>query len=188
MSSTSTPQVDRDEPTTRAQGWVPSLRTSEAALDVLTQEDEAPTTPPNGGELESAATPSAGRELHPGVLAALRQRGREQLRAVFIPKHEWIGRVEAVADDHFEALLASRARPGEEERTEIWLDEISPKDLDSVRVGAVFYWVVGYRDESWGQRRAVSSIRFRHVLPLSDDESDEAREAGVAMRSRANAD
>lgn len=97
-------------------------------------------------------------------------------RPRFVLKQEWIGRVEDVGDEYFKATLSSRSAPGELDQAEIELDELSPTDLGRLRPGAVFYWVVGYRDEPYGQRIGVSTIIFRHMVAPNDEQVAEAHQ------------
>lgn len=97
-------------------------------------------------------------------------------RPRFVLKHEWIGRVEDVGTEFFKATLSSRSAPGELDQAEIELDELSPTDLDRLLPGAVFYWVVGYRDEPHGQRIGVSTIIFRHMVAPNEEQVVEAHE------------
>jgi hypothetical protein len=84
-------------------------------------------------------------------------------RPIFVLKQEWIGRVDAVSDDAFAATLVTRSSPDDIEHAEIEIDEVAPRDRVHLRPGAVFYWVIGYRDEPYGQRLGVSSIIFRKM-------------------------
>jgi hypothetical protein len=90
--------------------------------------------------------------------------------ARFIARMEWQGLIESVAEDHFVATLTTREKPEDRERAEIWLEEVSPRDRDRVRPGALFYWVIGHREEPHGQRFNESVLRFRRTWPLSDEE------------------
>jgi hypothetical protein len=138
-----------------------------------------PTSPAKTGEILSVVDPM--RPLSPGVLAARRRTSDRNGEATFRLRQEWVGRVEEVSDEFFRAVLMTRDRPGEQEEAEIWLDEVSPVDLDLVRPGAIFYWVIGYRDEAYGQRRSVSSFRFRRLLPLNDEDQRRAHESAEAL-------
>jgi hypothetical protein len=92
----------------------------------------------------------------------LRDWPREK-RAQFVPKQEWIGRVDEVRAEDFTATLVTRAAPDEIEYAEIDLDEVTPADRVQLRPGSVFYWVIGYRDEPYGQRIGISTIIFRKM-------------------------
>jgi hypothetical protein len=123
---------------------------------------------------ESSVT-RASRIRDPEVLAQLR--GRKPLpRAALVPKQQWIGRVEEIHDDYFLASLrdAHGDEGPEEELAEIWLEQLSRSDLECVQPGAIFYWVIGYRDEPHGQRLGTSIFHFRRRLPLTEEERQTA--------------
>jgi hypothetical protein len=109
------------------------------------------------------------------VLAQLRGETRRP-GAALVPKQQWIGRVEEVHDDYFLASLrdARGVEEPEEELAEIWLEQLSRSDLEYVQPGAIFYWVIGYRDEPHGQRIGSSLFHFRRRLPLTDEERETA--------------
>jgi len=117
------------------------------------------------------------------ALAGVRAHDPSEDRARFIPRMEWQGLIESVAEDHFVATLTTREKPEDRERAEIWFDEVSPRDRDCVRPGALFYWVIGHREEPHGQRINQSVFRFRRTWPLSDEERRTA-DARAAQRFR----
>lgn len=141
----------------------------------------------------TASTSTAGEQPSTSDVRAAPIRDPEvlrKLRDVAIPKtarvrtrQEWIGRVETVGDETFQATLRDAMGRGEpvEEEAELWLEQVSPADLSRVRPGAIFYWTIGYRDEPHGQRLSVSSLHFRRRLPLSDEERSAASEAAADM-------
>jgi hypothetical protein len=79
---------------------------------------------------------------------------------VFFPRHEWLGRVEEVNEFTFLASLVERADPEAEVAGELLLEQVSPSERDRVYPGALFSWVVGYRDEPGGQRMGASILSF----------------------------
>lgn len=101
-------------------------------------------------------------------------------RPRFILKQEWVGRVDEVREDTFVATLATRAAPGEYEYAEIEIEEVAPTELDHLRPGAVFYWVVGYRDEPHGQRLGVSSILFRKMAEPTGEQLQRAQDEAAS--------
>lgn len=130
---------------------------------------DATLTPPQ----TSASTPDARSQALRQAQDRIRAWTRE--RSVFRAKKEWVCRVESVDDGFFRAQLTSRESPGDLEEAEIDIEEISPRDLPYLKPGAIFYWVIGYRDEAnGGQRRGVSSLHFRRGLPLSNEDYSRA--------------
>jgi hypothetical protein len=95
-------------------------------------------------------------------------------RPTFSLRQEWIGRVAEVLDDTFMATLVTRAAPEHVDHAEIEIEEVAPVDRERLRPGAVFYWVMGYRDEAYGQRVGVSSIIFRNMVAPTSTQLDHA--------------
>ena len=85
---------------------------------------------------------------------------------------EWEGRVVAVYDDEFVALLvdvtaaeASSQSEGdiEDEEAVIPISEVDEHDLKHLREGGIFRWVIGYGYLPGGRRRRISDIVFRDL-------------------------
>jgi hypothetical protein len=113
-------------------------------------------------------------ELSDVLYRSYRRDWQHERRPRFTLKQEWIGRVDEVFEDYFLATLVTRATPDETEHAEIELDEVTPSDRPYMRRGAVFYWVIGYRDEPYGQRVGVSSIIVRKMAEPTPDQLDAA--------------
>jgi hypothetical protein len=107
---------------------------------------------------------------------AARHRWRESWRSRRRPRfqllQEWIGRVDSVDETTFRATLTTRAEPDESDFAEIEIEEVSLDERHLLTPGKVFYWVIGYRDEAYGQRFGVSLIHFRKLVGLSDRERE----------------
>ncbi|MDE2686452.1 MAG: hypothetical protein OXI16_02990 [Chloroflexota bacterium] len=89
---------------------------------------------------------------------------------------EWEGRVVAVDDDNFVALLidvtaaevSSHSGSGiEDEEAVIPLSEIDEADRERLREGSIFRWVIGYAHTLGGRRRRISDIVFRDLPAIS---------------------
>lgn len=107
-----------------------------------------------------------------------------QRRPRFQLLEEWIGRVEEVRQTEFRAVLVTRAEPDDRDYADIEIEEVSPNERHLVRPGAIFYWVIGYRDEAYGQRLGVSLIHFRKLVSLSkhlEDRADEQADRWAEM-------
>lgn len=74
----------------------------------------------------------------------------------------WEGAVTDIFDSYFVCRVLSDDSDQEEE-AEIPIDDVSPVDLPLLRVGAYFYWSIGYGQSSSGQRTRQSILRFRRV-------------------------
>jgi hypothetical protein len=77
---------------------------------------------------------------------------------------QWEGTVVEIRKDGFEALLRDlTAQERADERASFSFDEVSSDDQHLVALGAVFYWFIGYEITISGQRKLVSTVRFRRL-------------------------
>ncbi|PYS47784.1 MAG: hypothetical protein DMG13_26990 [Acidobacteria bacterium] len=77
---------------------------------------------------------------------------------------QWEGTVVEVQDESIVVRLRDLATSETaEKRATISKDEVSDSDQDLVKLGAVFYWIIGYRIELHGQKSMVSTIKFRRL-------------------------
>lgn len=65
---------------------------------------------------------------------------------------------------------------------EFSLEEVSSDDLGLVRVGAEFYWNIGYVEHR-GRRTRESSIRFRRLPAWSQAQIDKAVQEAAELRN-----
>ena len=100
----------------------------------------------------------------------------------FLSLQKWECSVFEVMKDNFIAKLVDLTEPGPDEQAEIPLEEVSPEDLDLIVPGAIFYWNIGYEDESNGQRKRTSIIRFRRLPAWSQSEIKEAQKEAEKFR------
>jgi hypothetical protein len=146
--------------------------------------DKSITSPTIGSGAEAPPTGSV-----PGIQGALAAPGLATavtLKAgqiVFTTVEEWIGRVDSVDDDGFDATLWNAAEPDDEQLARFGLRQVSNQDLELVTPGAVFYWTLGYRDEPDGDRLAASIVRLRRGRAASEAEVA-AAERAVRARAR----
>ena len=179
-TDTAAPGSGRDDQTLGRDSSPPVFPHPPATLPSVGRDNESPSmthrTRDGGTERGDFRRAELERRRHLSAWSEVR-------RPTFTLKHEWIGRIDEVRADSFTVTLASRDRPGELESAELELEEVSPEDLDKVRPGAIFYWIIGYRDEPYGQRIGVSTLRFRHlVAPSSEQLLDADREAAEMFR------
>jgi hypothetical protein len=117
--------------------------------------------------------------------AATREVGAQRtVPARFDVLQKWEGVVTAVNSETFRARLVDLTGAQPDQEAEVFLNEVSPRDRRRVVQDAIFYWYIGYRDESNGDRERASRIRFRRLPPLTDSEVDAARRAAEALRAR----
>lgn len=93
----------------------------------------------------------------------------------FIPLQKWEGVVECVTDDYFVARLVDQTGEMPDEVAEFILDEVSTADRSLVKLGAIFYWNIGYEESIGGQRKRSSIIRFRRLPAWSAHELETAK-------------
>lgn len=76
----------------------------------------------------------------------------------------WEGTIVRLRGQTLIARLRNLDNPSSPLKTaSIALDEVSDDDKAHAVVGSIFYWVIGYRIESYGQKSLTSSIRFRRL-------------------------
>ena len=93
------------------------------------------------------------------------------LTSVFHALQEWEGYVTAIHKDAVQARLVDITAHDSkaQETARIPLMEISDEDLQQMRVGSVFRWVIGYERSHSGKKR-VSQIVFRNLPQLTEKE------------------
>jgi hypothetical protein len=105
-------------------------------------------------------------------------------RAAFATTEEWVGRVQEVHDDYFGALLRNARKPHDERYVELVASEIPRAEREYIRVGAVFYWSLGYHVAPDGHEISAASIRFRRPTTFSAERIEAARRRGAERRRR----
>ena len=101
--------------------------------------------------------------------------------ATFYARQEWEGYVVAINETEFTARLVDLTAGAsyEEEEAEIPLEEVSEADVQRMRIGSLFRWVVGIRRSATGQKERVSLIVFRD-LPAMSSRDEQAGKAWAA--------
>lgn len=84
---------------------------------------------------------------------------------------KWEGYVTNIKKDSFIATLIDLKNQVPDEEVEIGFEEIAKEDMELVKLGAVFYWNIGYHERHSGRERS-SIIRFRRLPVWSQDEID----------------
>ncbi|MBR1206940.1 MULTISPECIES: hypothetical protein [unclassified Bradyrhizobium] len=81
------------------------------------------------------------------------------------PLQEWEGYVSDVGNETFTARLLDVTAGGkyEDEAADFPISDLSETDLDLLKPGAVFRWVIGYQRQIGGTKRRVSQITFRRL-------------------------
>lgn len=97
---------------------------------------------------------------------------------------EWEGYVIEIREDEFVSRLLdiTAGAKREEEEATIPFDQISHEDKESMRLGSIFRWVIGYQGDVSETRRTVSKIVFRDSPVVTQAEADEAWEWALETR------
>jgi len=86
---------------------------------------------------------------------------------------KWVGFVTAIFETDFKARLIDLNNSTTEEEASFEIAEVSEEDKSLFRIGAVFYWSVGYSVIN-GQVKKESFIRFKRTAELSEKDFNEA--------------
>ena len=93
----------------------------------------------------------------------------------------WIGHVLEINEDHFVARLDETNNPGTYEVAEFDFEDVSGFDKKLIKLGAVFYWSVGYAVRS-GQVMKESFIRFQRLPAWNLEELDTVIDQSTELR------
>jgi len=99
---------------------------------------------------------------------------RPLIKNRFQELQKWEGIVLQVLKDSMVARLIDLSEKESEGEAEFAFDEIHLDDLPLVKLGAIFYWSIGYLDKV-GQRIRASIIRFRRLPKWRSEELEAAR-------------
>lgn len=92
----------------------------------------------------------------------------------------WEGYVTEIHSDSFIARLEDLTNPGTHELITFDLNDVSPEDEQLLKVGATFYFSVGYVLNN-GQREKTSLLRFKRIAEWTEDEFDRAIDRGKRL-------
>jgi hypothetical protein len=101
---------------------------------------------------------------------------------------KWEGKVLVADDQSFIAELRSLTDLQPNEEVEIALEEVPMDDRDMVKVGATFYWSIGYLIKPHGQQIRASEIRFRRIPGWTVDEIERASSRAETLTRFLNQD
>jgi hypothetical protein len=149
--------VDVAEPSVRegSQEFVTALgRTSDAALTFRLGSEQTDSAP----GLETPSTHV--RSLPPLVR-------REFKAKVEDIRQSWDGTVIEVSGDSFVARLSDVNSVAPDEIVELLKEEVDPIDQEMIRLGAMFYWHIGYRSAQGRPKERISIISFRRLPKIS---------------------
>ncbi len=95
----------------------------------------------------------------------------------------WIGHVIEVDNDTFCAELTDLTNGGTKEIGEFDILQVSHEDRDLLKVGAAFYWSIGYSVQN-GQSRTESFLRFQRLINWTEEDYDDAADNAESMYSK----
>ena len=99
-----------------------------------------------------------------------------------VPLQRWEGFIEAVDWEAktFTARLydLDDIDTGDFEVAELYIDDVDEDDRELISVGAVFNWIIAYRDEKLRKRERVSSIVLRRLPNQTQQDLEDARRSG----------
>jgi hypothetical protein len=75
--------------------------------------------------------------------------------------NKWQGQVLSVGQDTFKAQLHDASHPNTIEHAEFFISDLPEDGRAMLRPGALFYWMIGYRDEGSRQRTRESIVWMR---------------------------
>jgi hypothetical protein len=93
----------------------------------------------------------------------------------------WQGYVTEVGRERFRAIVKDEHSRRPDEEVDIDLREVPPADRDLIAPGAVFYWVIGYRDTAGGGRVNESRIRMQRLPAWTEEDLQEVRGRAAEM-------
>lgn len=83
----------------------------------------------------------------------------------------WVGYVTKISKNKFTAKLIDKNKPTTYEVAQFEKEEVSDGDLNLLKVGAIFYWSVGFANQN-GQSIKQSLIRFKRSVSITEEEFD----------------
>ncbi len=109
--------------------------------------------------------------------ASFPPRHASEPRAALQVLQEWEGYVVEMRSDEFVARLVdlTAGSTHEEEEAVIPLATVSHGDVDTIAIGSIFRWVIGYERAEAGTKKLVSRIVFRDLPRMTERDFREAR-------------
>jgi hypothetical protein len=107
-----------------------------------------------------------------------------QLKSRLGVLQSWEGVVVDIDDENseFRARLSDLTQPGADDSEAVFdISDVSANDIDLLREGGVFQWLIGYRKHSYGQMERVSAIIFRRLPAWRAEDLEIAQAEGDAL-------
>jgi hypothetical protein len=144
-------------------GQPTSHTTSAWETDLAREEEEAPNSVAN----------------HPSALPTkvLRFPDLPRPNHQFLVLQKWEGTVAKISAKEFVASIRDLTNPSlPQEEATFLLDEVPDADRSLMTRGAIFYWAIGYEVNLSGQRKRVSTLRFRRLPGWTRSEIESVRQ------------
>jgi len=122
-------------------------------------------------------------EIKPVLPSYINSNEIEKKRNLFLSLQKWEGNILSVKNDSFQAELVDLTNKGSKELIELQKEDVPLEDKHLIKVGAIFYWTIGYEDYN-GQRKKTSIIRFRRLPKLSVKEVERSVEKFKKLSQR----
>jgi pyrimidine deaminase RibD-like protein len=101
---------------------------------------------------------------------------------MFVRELVYHGYVVEVSDETFTARVVDLADKVQgETQAEFWIKAVCLKDRDLIRVGALFYWVIGYHEDSKGSQHYESLVCFCRKPSITQQEIEKASKEAEDM-------
>ncbi len=139
---------------------------------------------PSGSE-EASPTAGGTRAVTPPAYLRRPQAGP---RAHFIPLEKREGVVLEIGDEEFEARLVDILGEEPDVTATFSFSDLSDDGLRLLKVGAVFYWNVGYSVSPFGQRSRVADLVFRRLPARSSSDVASAIKRAEQIRDELGLD
>ena len=106
----------------------------------------------------------------------------DDLKERAIALQKWEGVVTEVENDVFHARLLDLTDNSPEEEADFSVEEVSEDDRKLLKLGAVFYWSLGYLTTGTGQVIRTSIVKFRRLPAWTETEVKRAQEQAAKIR------
>ena len=95
-------------------------------------------------------------------------------RSYFTVNQKWFGVVDEISETSFTATLTDLTKGGTKEIGDFEMKEVAYDDLALIKIGAGFYFSVGYQMNKSGQISRTSLLRFQRLSEWTFEEYDGA--------------
>lgn len=114
----------------------------------------------------------------------IEEKNLQRKNYILIPIQEWEGYITNKRWRKFEARLTDLTAGStvETEIATIPIKVIPKKDRKNIQTGAFFWWVIGYKPESNGEKKRVSKFVFQELPAITEKDWEKARSWAKKIR------